>query len=105
MSITVCILTLGVLFGMVPDRTEEALKARKTISETLAIQVAALAATNQLPLLEHTLREMVGRNDEILTKASHLSRPSSGCETPRHTSPVHSIPHHAVSRWNKTHPQ
>ena len=68
-AITACILTLGTLLGLVPDRTEDALGVRKKISETLAIQVAALASTDQFALMEYTLREMVTRSDEILSGA------------------------------------
>ncbi len=67
--LTVSLLLIGKVIGFAPDRTSAVLKARKNISEALAIQFSAAAQRGDLPLIRQTLEIMVDRSDDIRSAA------------------------------------
>ncbi|MBN1141596.1 MAG: EAL domain-containing protein [Deltaproteobacteria bacterium] len=67
--LTVNLLFLANLLGFVPDETTSALKLRKTLSESLALQFTAAAEKGEYQTIQSTLRAVVERNDDIRSAA------------------------------------
>lgn len=65
--LTVSILLGADMLGLVPDRTQAVLDARKTLCETFAVQFSVLASKGDLPAIRTTLTAVVERNDDILS--------------------------------------
>jgi diguanylate cyclase (GGDEF)-like protein len=65
-TMTVSIVLLADLFlGILPDRAAQLRESRGKVSETLAVQVAALLQSNETTVLEQTLREVVRRMEDV----------------------------------------
>jgi len=67
--LTATILFTSEFFGLVPDTKQAELEARKTITETLAVQLSLALKTDQLDTIEESLNLVVGRNDNITSGA------------------------------------
>ena len=67
--LTVSLLVLADILGLLPSRYNQLLEQRQTVAESLAIQLSALAAREQYPVLEHTVQTIVARNPETLSAA------------------------------------
>lgn len=61
------ILVLAELIGIVPNESIGLLEGRKKFSESLAIQVSAAAAHNEIKFIEKTLDTVVQRNTDVLS--------------------------------------
>jgi diguanylate cyclase (GGDEF)-like protein len=55
------VLLADLLFGVFPDRAEQQLRVRKQVAEALAVQTATLLRKGDLPVLQQTLDDVVGR--------------------------------------------
>ena len=65
-TLTISIVMLADLFlHVTPDRERQRRELRSEVSESLAVQVAALLQANEAQLLEQTLREVVRRVEDI----------------------------------------
>ena len=65
-TMTVSIVLLADLFlGILPDRAARLRESRGVVSESLAVQVAALLQANEAQVLEQTLREVVRRMEDV----------------------------------------
>lgn len=105
LSLALTLLTLNLLFvanqiGLIVDESQLALELRKGLSESLAVQFAAAAAREEMPIIQTTLRDVVERNKNILSAViraengdllamagDHLSYwkpPADGKSTPDH---------------------
>ncbi len=62
--LTVSVLLIGDVFRLRPNADDELRQARKTVSETLAVQLSAVAATANRSLLEYTIAQFVNRNPD-----------------------------------------
>lgn len=69
---TISLLLVADLIGFIPDRTQALLEARKTLSESLAIQFTAAAAQNDLVTIRSTLQSIVERNEDIRSAAMRI---------------------------------
>ena len=68
-ALTISILLVGDLLGIVPDKSQVALDARKKLSETLAVQFALAAEREDFNQIETALNLCVQRNPEVLSAA------------------------------------
>jgi len=68
-ALTISILIMGELLGIVPDKSQVVLDARKSLSETLAVQFALAAEREDFTQIEMALNLLVKRNPEILSGA------------------------------------
>lgn len=67
--LTVSILLVADLIGLAPDRSDAVLEARKSLSESLAIQFSAAADRGDISLIRGTLQSIVERDGDILSAA------------------------------------
>jgi diguanylate cyclase (GGDEF)-like protein/PAS domain S-box-containing protein len=65
--VTISVLLMSDLLGMVPDTRRAELGSRKVIVESLAVQLSAFIAENELHGVEDTLRAVVERNANVLS--------------------------------------
>ncbi|TFH62221.1 MAG: diguanylate cyclase [Candidatus Zixiibacteriota bacterium] len=109
---TVNVLFLANLIGLIPDKAELALKLRKGLSESLALQFSNDAARGDLQSIQNTLRAVVDRNEDIRSAAirtengqlialvgKHLAQwkpPVDGKSTPTH---VHVPVYRKGQKW------
>lgn len=98
--LTVNLLLIANLLGLTPDANQSKIELRKTLSESLALQFSAVAATGEFQVIQNTLREVVNQNDELLSAAirttdgqlialagehlAHWKPPSDAVSTPTH---------------------
>ncbi|MCP5246824.1 MAG: EAL domain-containing protein [Burkholderiales bacterium] len=68
-ALAISILLVGELLGIVPDKSQIALNARKHLSESLAVQFTLAAEQKNFKEIEITLKSLVERNPEILSGA------------------------------------
>jgi diguanylate cyclase (GGDEF)-like protein/PAS domain S-box-containing protein len=61
------ILTLDLIFSLLPDQTDVARQIRKRSTEALAIQLTALVQTDNLEVLRKTLHAVMGRDEQIIS--------------------------------------
>ncbi len=74
LSISLTLLTLSVLltselFGLLPNHNEATMRARAVITESLAVQLSALASRDDVPLISYLLEQFVERSDEVASAA------------------------------------
>ncbi|MGB5602276.1 MAG: EAL domain-containing protein [Gammaproteobacteria bacterium] len=72
MMYTISVLLIADLFGMIPDREDMVMDARKKVCESLAVQLSVAASSDNQPLVEATLRNFVDRNTDV--SAASMSR-------------------------------
>ncbi len=65
--LTVSILLVGDMLGLVPNQNEAKIEARKTMSESLAIQISAEVGSGRMIYAISLLKALVKRNDDILS--------------------------------------
>ncbi|MCP4117587.1 MAG: EAL domain-containing protein [Desulfobacteraceae bacterium] len=98
--LTINLLLLAELIGFVPDKSKSALKVRKSLSESLALQFCTAAEKGEFQTIQATLRAVVDRNDDIRSAAIrtndgkllaiegehllHWKPPADGKSTPTH---------------------
>ncbi|WP_297325736.1 diguanylate cyclase [Nitrosomonas sp.] len=68
-ALTISVLLIGELLGIVPDKSQATLDARKSFSETLAVQLVLAAERNDSTQVKTTLNLLVKRNPEVLSAA------------------------------------
>jgi diguanylate cyclase (GGDEF)-like protein/PAS domain S-box-containing protein len=68
-SLTVSLLLAAQLIGLLPDRADVELEARKKLCEALAMQLSWSASRNDVRSIQNTLDAVVQRNDELLSAA------------------------------------
>ncbi len=59
------VILADLFFGVLPDRTAQALALRKNVSEAIAVQVAVLLQAEDEVLLERTLRDVAARTESV----------------------------------------
>lgn len=69
MALTISILLVGELLGVVPDKSQVTIDARKKLSEILAVQFAHAAEREDFAQIQSTLNLLVKRNSEVLSVA------------------------------------
>ena len=74
MMFTISVLLIADLLGMVPDREDMVMDARKKVCESLAVQLSTAASVSNQPLIDATLKNFVNRNNDVL--AASMSRVS-----------------------------
>lgn len=67
--LTISILLVGDLLGIVPDKSQASLEARKKLSETLAVHFALAAERDDIIQIETALNLYMQRNPEVLSAA------------------------------------
>ena len=67
--LTATMLFTSEFFGLIPDTKQAELESRKTITETLAVQLSLALKKDQLDTIEESLHLVVDRNDNILSGA------------------------------------
>ena len=67
--LTVNLLLLASLVGLVPDQSKYALELRKRFCEAVALQFSSAAEKGDLITIQHTLRAMVDRNEDLRSAA------------------------------------
>lgn len=72
MMFTISVLLIADLFGMIPDREDMLMDARKKVCESLAVQLSAAASGSNQPLIKATLKNFVNRNADVT--AASMSR-------------------------------
>ena len=68
-ALTISILLVGELLGVVPDKSQVTIDARKKLSEILAVQFAHAAEREDFAQIQSTLNLLVKRNPEVLSVA------------------------------------
>lgn len=68
-SLTISLLLAAEFIGLLPDRVEVALEARKKVVELIAVQVATEASRNNVRSVETILSALVERDDKVLSAA------------------------------------
>lgn len=63
------VILADLFFGVLPDRDAEAMRWRKSVSESVAVQVAALLQSNEPKLLQRTLEGVAARTDGLRSVA------------------------------------
>lgn len=66
---TTSVLLLGDSLGLVPNRSEVMLDARKKICESLAVQLSLAATRSEYALVRDTVKAFVERNSDVLSAA------------------------------------
>ncbi len=72
--LTISILLVGDLFGLVPNRADALLDARKKVCESLAVLFSSAAQKNDFSSIEESIRAAVARNDDILSAAARTAK-------------------------------
>jgi hypothetical protein len=67
--IMVCILLLGDMIGLIPNRSQAVIEGRKALSESLAIQYSVAAQKRGIDSIKTSMRILVERNKDILSAA------------------------------------
>jgi len=67
--VTLSLVMAARFVGLVPEPGTEALEARQTVVEALAVQLSAAAARTDIRLISDTLETVVERNDDVLSAA------------------------------------
>ncbi len=65
--LTVSLLLIGDLLGVIPDQKHAEFTARKTISESLAVQVSSSIAQGHMDSVTDTIHSLQARNESILS--------------------------------------
>ena len=68
-SLTTSLLLFADLFGLIPNRGEGILDARKKLCESLAVQMSVAASRSDHETLRMTLETLVGRNQDVHSAA------------------------------------
>jgi len=63
------IILADLFFGVLPDRGEQAMRWRKNVSESVAVQVAALLQADEPKLLQRTLDGVAARTEGVVSLA------------------------------------
>lgn len=66
---TASVLLLGDSLGLVPNRNEAMLDARKKVCESLAVQLSLAATRSEYALVRDTVKAFVERNSDVLSAA------------------------------------
>lgn len=69
MLIMISILLLGEMIGIIPNRDKTIIEARKTLSESLAVQYSVAAQKHDIDSIKTSMRILVERNAEVLSAA------------------------------------
>ncbi len=67
--VTMTVLLVADMIGLIPDRSENVLNARRQLCESLAVQWAVLAQEDHLDAVRATMKLVTDRNDDILSTA------------------------------------
>jgi diguanylate cyclase (GGDEF)-like protein len=67
------VILVDLFFGVLPDRDANTLQVRKTVSESLAVQVSTMLHDKDQKLLQTTLDEVVQRTPDIRSAAVRLA--------------------------------
>ncbi len=67
--LTASVLLLGDFLGLVPNRSEVMLDARKKICESLAVQLSLATTRSEYVLVRDTVKAFVDRNPDVLSAA------------------------------------
>ena len=65
--LTLSMLLIAEMLGLAPNRINDLTESRAKVTENLAVQLAIAASRNDRALLSHTLKEFVGRNEDVLS--------------------------------------
>jgi diguanylate cyclase (GGDEF)-like protein len=107
-SMSLALLTLGILlsgdllFGTRSDDEQINLRARLRISESLAIQFSSLVAIDDLSTIKLSLKNLVHRDDDILSAALRAADGKISAESGNHSALWQDIP---LDRSTLTHTQ
>jgi diguanylate cyclase (GGDEF)-like protein/PAS domain S-box-containing protein len=82
--VTFLILTLDLIFSLLPDQTEVARQIRKKSSEALAIQLTALVQTESYDVLRKTLHAVMSRDDQVISLGVRRADGELVAETSNH---------------------
>ncbi len=98
--LTVSLLLVGDLIGLVPDRSDTVLAARKNLAESLVLQFSAAAERGDIPLIRKNMQYLVDRDSDIQSAAlrttdgqlitlagnhlAHWKPPANGLSSPTH---------------------
>lgn len=85
--LTTSLILFADLLGLVQDRPQAALEARKQFAESLAVQVSILAQKPDIPTVQHTLTAVVARNEDVLSAALRVVDDSILAQAGDHQSP------------------
>ena len=106
-TITVAVLIFAQLFGLLPDERNTKLESRKVIIESLALQVARYAGTNQLINIKSILSALKERNPDVLSTAIRSSNGFIMVEVGPHRSEERRVGKEGApmrrSRWSQYH--
>ena len=69
---TISLLLVADLIGFIPDRTQALLEARKSLSESLAIQFTSAAERKDLDSIRNILQSIVERNEDVRSAAMRI---------------------------------
>jgi len=84
-SLASCVLlTADLVLGVLPDEASVARQIRKKSSESLAVQLAALAQSDDIETLKRTLHAVVTRDPEVLSIAVRRANGNIAAETGNH---------------------
>jgi len=84
-SLTACLLlSADLILGVLPDEASVARQTRKKTSENLAVQLTALAQSQDYPTLQRTLHAVVTREPEVLSIALRRADGQIASETGQH---------------------
>ena len=72
-ALTLSVLLMGELLGIVPDKSQVTLEARKNLSEILAVQFSLAAERKDFIQIERTLNFLVEKNPQVLSGAIRRS--------------------------------
>lgn len=79
------ILTLDLIFSLLPDQSDVARQIRKKSSEALAIQLTALVQTEEYEVLRKTLHAVMTRDDQVLSIGVRRADGQMMAETGNHS--------------------
>ncbi len=84
--LTVSVLLVGDMIGLIPDRLDLQLDNRKTLAESLAIQLSHAASAGNFEQIEATLASVVDRNASVassaMRRADGVTLATAGDHTP-----------------------
>ncbi len=67
--VTLSLIMAATFFGLVPEKSKVALKARVSFVEALAVQLSAAASRTDIRLITDTLESIVDRDEDVLSAA------------------------------------
>ena len=92
-SLASCLLLIAdLILGVMPDEASMARQIRKKSSESLAVQLTALAQTESYEALRRTLHAVVTRDPDVLSIAVRKVDGAIVAETPNHERFWHAPP-------------